>query len=148
MPSPARRLTLVVSETQPVGAKVALTQQELESRLWSAANSLRGPVDPADRGYWEKRGSKQTLAMADEMLAWLHGLDPGLEPSYNRFYIGLAKHGCPNNFVSGPRRIRSGWRSNSNDQTRHRLCSMSRDSTSWTAKIAGAGTGFAWGRPI
>jgi len=23
---------------------------------------------PADRGYWEKRGSKQTLAMADEML--------------------------------------------------------------------------------
>ena len=25
-----------------------LTQQELESRLWAAANSLRGPVDPAD----------------------------------------------------------------------------------------------------
>jgi type I restriction enzyme M protein len=27
---------------------VGLTQQELESRLWAAANSLRGPVDPAD----------------------------------------------------------------------------------------------------
>jgi type I restriction enzyme M protein len=26
----------------------ALTRQELESRLWAAANSLRGPVDPAD----------------------------------------------------------------------------------------------------
>ena len=26
----------------------AVTQQELESRLWAAANSLRGPVDPAD----------------------------------------------------------------------------------------------------
>lgn len=26
----------------------ALTQQELESRLWAAANSLRGPVDPSD----------------------------------------------------------------------------------------------------
>ena len=25
-----------------------LTQQELESRLWAAANSLRGPVDPSD----------------------------------------------------------------------------------------------------
>lgn len=25
-----------------------LTQQELESRLWAAADSLRGPVDPAD----------------------------------------------------------------------------------------------------
>lgn len=26
----------------------AVTQQELESRLWAAANSLRGPVDPSD----------------------------------------------------------------------------------------------------
>ena len=32
----------------PDGAMVALTQQELESRLWAAANSLRGPVDPSD----------------------------------------------------------------------------------------------------
>jgi predicted transport protein len=55
---------------------------------------------PADRGYWEKRGSKQTLAMADEMLGWLHELDPGLELKYNKFYIGLAKDGRPNNFIS------------------------------------------------
>jgi type I restriction enzyme M protein len=27
---------------------LGLTQQDLESRLWAAANSLRGPVDPAD----------------------------------------------------------------------------------------------------
>ena len=25
-----------------------ITQAELESRLWAAANSLRGPVDPSD----------------------------------------------------------------------------------------------------
>ncbi len=25
-----------------------ISQQELESRLWAAANSLRGPVDPSD----------------------------------------------------------------------------------------------------
>ncbi len=55
---------------------------------------------PADRGYWEKRGSKQTLTMADEMLAWLRELDPGLDLKYNKFYIGLAKDGRPNNFVS------------------------------------------------
>ena len=54
---------------------------------------------PADRSYWEKRGSKQTLAMADEMLGWLHELDPGLELKYNKFYVGLAKDGRPNNFV-------------------------------------------------
>jgi type I restriction enzyme M protein len=30
------------------GTAKALTQQELEGRLWAAADSLRGPVDPAD----------------------------------------------------------------------------------------------------
>jgi predicted transport protein len=55
---------------------------------------------PADRSYWEKRGSKQTLAMADEMFGWLHELDPSLELKYNKFYIGLAKEGRPNNFVT------------------------------------------------
>jgi predicted transport protein len=55
---------------------------------------------PADRAYWEKRGSKQTLAMADEILKWLRELDPGLDLKYNKFYIGLAKDGRPNNFVS------------------------------------------------
>jgi predicted transport protein len=55
---------------------------------------------PADRAYWEKRGSKQTLAMADEILAWLRELDPAIDLKYNKFYIGLAKDGRPNNFVS------------------------------------------------
>jgi hypothetical protein len=103
---------------------------------------------PADRGYWEKRGSKQTLAMTDEMFGWLHDLDPGLELKYNKFYIGLAKDGRPNNFVrSGRRRTRCESRSNSNGQTRHRLNSMRRDSTSWTTRTAGASTAFALGRP-
>lgn len=34
--------------TQQLGLESTLSQQELESRLWAAANSLRGPVDPAD----------------------------------------------------------------------------------------------------
>ena len=54
---------------------------------------------PADRAYWEKRGSKQTLAMTDEMFGWLHDLDPGLELKYNKFYVGLAKNGRSNLFV-------------------------------------------------
>ena len=37
------------TETLPLARQGrGLTQQELESRLWAAANSLRGPVDPAD----------------------------------------------------------------------------------------------------
>lgn len=67
---------------------------------------VRGPVDEdeevqevADRGYWEGRGSKATLAMVDQLLQIVHEFDPGLELKYNRFYVGLAKDGQPHNFV-------------------------------------------------
>ena len=52
-----------------------------------------------DRSYWEARASRHTLAMADEMLEVVRDLDPDLEFKYNKFYIGLAKGGQPNNFV-------------------------------------------------
>lgn len=52
-----------------------------------------------DRSYWEARASKHTLAMVDEMLEVVRGLDPDLELKYNKFHIGLAKGGQPNNFV-------------------------------------------------
>lgn len=52
-----------------------------------------------DRTYWEQRGTKQTVAMADELLELVRSLDSSLEFKYNKFYIGLAKDGQPNNFV-------------------------------------------------
>lgn len=52
-----------------------------------------------DRAYWEKRGSKNTVAMADEMLDIIKKFDPSLEMKYNKFYIGLARNGQPSNFV-------------------------------------------------
>lgn len=53
----------------------------------------------ADRGYWEERASRHTMRMADELLEVLRTFDPELELKYNKFYIGLAKGGQPNNFV-------------------------------------------------
>jgi predicted transport protein len=55
---------------------------------------------PADRVYWEKRGSKATVALADRVLSLLKEIDPSLELKYNRFYIGLSKDGQPYNFVT------------------------------------------------
>lgn len=52
-----------------------------------------------DRSFWEARASKQTLAMADEILKHVKAFDSGLELKYNKFYIGIAKGGQPNNFV-------------------------------------------------
>ncbi len=55
--------------------------------------------EATDRTYWENRGSKATVAMADELLEVLRTLNSHLELKYNKFYIGLAKEGQPNNFV-------------------------------------------------
>lgn len=52
-----------------------------------------------DRSYWESRGSKSTVAMADELLEVLKQLDAELELKFNKFYIGLARQGQPDNFV-------------------------------------------------
>jgi hypothetical protein len=52
-----------------------------------------------DRAYWESRGSQRTVAMADAVLELVKKLDASLELKYNKFYIGLAKNGAPNNFL-------------------------------------------------
>lgn len=55
---------------------------------------------PTDRAYWEKRRSKATVGLADQLLALVKDLDPSLELKYNKFYIGLSKDGRPYNFIS------------------------------------------------
>lgn len=55
--------------------------------------------EATDRTYWEARGSKATVAMADELLDIVKELDPGLELNFNKFYIGLARQGQADNFV-------------------------------------------------
>ena len=47
--------------------------------------------EPANRIYWEQRGSKATIDMADQMLQLAKECDGTLELKYNKFYIGLAK---------------------------------------------------------
>lgn len=54
---------------------------------------------PTDRAYWEKRSSKPSLALADELLQVVKEFDPSLELKYNKFYIGLSRDGQPFNFV-------------------------------------------------
>jgi len=56
--------------------------------------------EPTDRAYWESRGSKKTVAMADEMLEMARLHDPTLQLKYNKFYIGLARDGQPFNFIT------------------------------------------------
>lgn len=54
----------------------------------------------ADRNYWETvRGTKKTVTIADELLNLISEFAPGYELKYNKFYIGLAKEGQPDNFA-------------------------------------------------
>jgi hypothetical protein len=56
--------------------------------------------EATDRAYWEARGSQKTVALADSLLELVKKLDPQLELKYNKFYVGLAKNGVPNIFVT------------------------------------------------
>ena len=58
-----------------------------------------GGQEPTDRSYWESRGSKKTVAMADQLLGMAKRHDSTLELKYNKFYIGLARNGQPWNFM-------------------------------------------------
>jgi type I restriction enzyme M protein len=80
------------------GLRLGLSQSELESRLWAAANALRGPVDPADfKAYifpllfckrvcdsWDEEHG-QAVDDFDDLLT------DEIEADYHRFVI---PHGC------------------------------------------------------
>jgi hypothetical protein len=52
-----------------------------------------------DRNFWLSRGTETTVRMADEILELINSFNPGFSLKYNKFYIGLAKNGQPNNFA-------------------------------------------------
>ncbi|HMO96584.1 MAG TPA: hypothetical protein PKD27_10730 [Tepidiformaceae bacterium] len=55
--------------------------------------------ESTDRAYWERRGTRATVALTDQLLTAVQSLDQRLELKYNKFYIGLTKNGLANNFV-------------------------------------------------
>lgn len=56
--------------------------------------------ETTDRSYWEQRGTKQTLALVDQAFELVREVDDSLDLKYNKFYIGLARDGSPQNFVT------------------------------------------------
>lgn len=53
-----------------------------------------------DRNYWESRALKKYIQMMDRVASWLKEIDGRIELKYNKFYVGLARDGIVNNFVS------------------------------------------------
>jgi len=55
--------------------------------------------EETNRDYWLKKGTETTVKMADDILEIINSFKPGYSLKYNKFYIGLAKDGQPNNFA-------------------------------------------------
>lgn len=53
-----------------------------------------------NRDYWIGRGSKATVEVADDLLDLVQAVNPGMALKYNKHYIGLARDGVPDNFVT------------------------------------------------
>lgn len=56
--------------------------------------------EPTDRGYWVDKGSAQTVKLAERLIEMAQEFAPGYELKFNKHYIGAAKNGIANNFVS------------------------------------------------
>ena len=57
-------------------------------------------VPPTSRKDWEEKTSHGTLSLIDQLFTSVKQLDPSLELKYNKYYVGLAKDGQADNFVS------------------------------------------------
>ena len=53
-----------------------------------------------DRAYWEAKASTSSLKLADKLIELAREKDPALAPKYNKYYIGLARNGIADNFIS------------------------------------------------
>lgn len=55
--------------------------------------------EPTDRNYWEKRGTKNTVILADKILEISTSFLPTVKFSYNKYYIGFWVEGRACNFA-------------------------------------------------
>lgn len=78
---------------------MAITLSELETRLWAAANALRGPVEPADFKtyvfpmlFWKWISDTWTLEHAQAVAEYGPDVDPEVEADFHRFALPDGAH--------------------------------------------------------
>lgn len=78
---------------------MAITLAELETRLWAAANALRGPVEPADFKtyvfpmlFWKWSSDTWTLEHAQAVAEYGPDVDPEVEADFHRFALPDGAH--------------------------------------------------------
>ncbi|MEE8484551.1 MAG: DUF5655 domain-containing protein [Nitrospinota bacterium] len=80
--------------------KVALIFTTVLDELALGIEDEDEEAETVDRSYWEtSRGTKDTVALADDLLTFIKSFEESIELKYNKFYIGLTKNGRPFNFA-------------------------------------------------
>ena len=83
-----------------IGNQISLVSTTVLDQMSLGMEEDDEEKEVVDRSYWEKRGNKATVSMADKLLEGIKLLDQSFDLKYNKFYIGLAKGGQTNNFVT------------------------------------------------
>jgi len=82
-----------------IGDKVALAFTKVVDELKLGLEEEDESMEVTDKNYWEQKGTKETVKMADDILEIIKEIDCGFELKYNKYYIGLFKNGIANNFI-------------------------------------------------
>jgi hypothetical protein len=82
-----------------IGEQIALIFTVVLDHRLGLAPDEEEEEEVTDRAYWEKRSSKTTVDIADEVLQLLKTFDQDLALKYNKFYISVSKDNKPFNFV-------------------------------------------------
>lgn len=83
-----------------IGDQITLVATTVLNQMTLGTSEEEDEKEATDRAYWElKRGTKATVAIADQLLNYINEFAPELTLKYNKFYVGLADKGQPNNFA-------------------------------------------------
>ena len=82
------------------GEDVELIFTKVLDRVSLANEDEDETAEITDRSYWEKRSTSQIMKTIDRVFQDVSDITTGYELKYNKFYVGIAKDGVANNFIS------------------------------------------------
>jgi hypothetical protein len=82
-----------------VSGKIALIFSKIIDEINLGFEEDDDDAEVTDRGYWEKRGTKEILKLADEAEKLIQKIDANIKLTYKKHYIGLSKSGQAFNFA-------------------------------------------------
>ena len=82
-----------------INNNIALVFTKIVDELKLGFDEEEDSLEITDRNFWEQKGTKETVKIADDILDIIKEIDTGFELKYNKHYIGLFKNGLANNFI-------------------------------------------------